>query len=670
LIDFPSTFTSFQGEMFVLYSESRRLGRSTTLGFLCIVLVIVIQSFFGAWKMNELSDELSQALVNYSDNQLEALKLKVILVNLRKLEKDILLSSEELQETTLALKRWQGELASAQQQLKQMELELNESGISFGASTLEFTKKLSLYSDGIQNVVTAIQQKRGIELKDAIYAMAAYKTHIYAMESALDSIVEQSEQHEVESIARLEKDKSALIFTMSFVSFIFIVLSSLLSLRVIRNSLKISRSIEHQSMHDPLTGVLNRHGLSTILSGKSTQGGVLLYLDFNRFKLINDVHGHVVGDEVLASISQEMNAFCHDMHSSLARVGGNEFVVWLDGEDSYRRGIELANHLLILVEGHSFKFLGHALHVGVSIGVARADPGFIFSEVMSRADAACRIAKLPGHAKVMEYAETDPSLLEVRSEERWASKIPLMLAQNKFCLYGQAILPMQSQYEHGHVEVLIHCVDENEAIPPSIFLPAAERFGLMSKIDQWVFDTFFMSELSPNVHYSLNISAHTLSDIEYLPRLIKLVQNSGKAQQIIFEITESVAITHIETAISYIRQLKLLGCRFSLDDFGRGFSSFAYLRDLDVDYLKIDGSLIRVLGRNESDALLVVAIVNMAQALGLKTIAEYVETPDLAILLTKMKLDFGQGYALHKPEPLAQAAEFVQKSTCSMFLPA
>jgi diguanylate cyclase (GGDEF)-like protein len=648
----------------VQYFESRRLGRSTTLGFLSIVLVIALQSLFGVWKMSQLNDELSTSLVNFSDAQVEALKLKVILVSLRKLEKDILLNHKDEEKFIAAQQRWKNEFASAKQQMIQMKMELNQDGVQIATSVDELSTALQSYGDGIESVVLDMQNKKSMEQQGLIDAMTFYKMHIYAMEQAIDHIVDQAEGYEIASMKRLNQQKDILIQTISSVSLIFVLIGSVLSVSVVRKSLRISRSLEHQAMHDTLTGILNRRGLIVAMTANRAQGGVLVYLDFDRFKLVNDLCGHVVGDELLVSVTQKMDTICSAMNCSLARVGGDEFVAWVQGDNSLERAHQIAWLLVHSVEEHAFECLGQRIQVGASVGIAKAEAQFVFAEVVSRADAACRIAKIPGQAKVVEYAETDPNLIETRSQERWAIKIPQMILENKFCLYGQVILPLQGQLEAGHVEVLIHGLSENnENIAPSIFLPAAERFGLMSKIDRWVFEAFLSSELAQNVDYSLNISAHTLADKEYLPQLVKLVANSGKAHQIIFEITESAAITHIETARSYIRQLKALGCRFSLDDFGSGFSSFAYLCDLHVDYLKIDGSLIRVLGRNPSDTSVVMAIVNMAQALGLKTIAEYIETTDLTALLSTMKVDYGQGYALHKPEPLEQAALFAQAQT-------
>lgn len=293
------------------------------------------------------------------------------------------------------------------------------------------------------------------------------------------------------------------------------------------------------------------------------------------------------------------------------------------------------------------------MHLGVSIGLALAQPGDLHREVIARADAACRLAKQPGSAKVLVYEEADPSLVKSRQEEQWAARLPQLIRDNRFLLYGQRVLPLQNGNTRGHVEVLLRGLDDaGQIVSPGMFLSAAERFNLMPKIDRWVIETLLASPLHPDCDYAVNLSGQTLMDKEYLPRLEALLRASGRARQISFEITESAAMSSIDTAREYIHRLKGLGCRFALDDFGSGFSSFAYLRDLQVDYLKIDGSLVRILGRNDADAALVQAIVQMSQALGLKTIAEFVETQAIAVQLTAMGVDYGQGYGLHCPEPL------------------
>ncbi|WP_057832442.1 putative bifunctional diguanylate cyclase/phosphodiesterase [Colwellia sp. TT2012] len=642
----------------MLYIESKRLGRSTATGLLSIAIIILLQGLFGAWKMEQLTDDLSKSLVVFSDTQVEALTLKGMLINLRKLEKDILLYNQSPEEEKRVLSRWQKAQSETKQQFIIMELELQQSEVHEGESIAALATAFHEYSAGISRVVKTMSTNTGMTQYQALQAMAEYKQHIYTMEASIDVIVEAAEEQEVHAIESLELKKWSLFLTLGIFGTASLIMSIVLSIWIIRKNMHISRTLEHQALHDTLTGILNRRGLAVAMT-EQVASGVLAYLDFDRFKLVNDLCGHTVGDELLIDLTKKMALLCYQCNCTLARVGGDEFVIWFSNS-SVEHAQNISEQLVALVEYHPFEWMGQRMPLGASVGLAVGKLNFLFTELISRADAACRIAKIPGNAKVLVYEESDPVLMEIRREERWAAKIPQMIINQKFCLYGQSIVPLQSKEAIGHIEILIRGIDENgQIIPPGLFLPAAERFGLMPKIDRWVIETLLATNLDENVHYSVNMSAHTLADKAYLPKLVKLITESGKGHQLIFEITESAAMTSIETAQEYIRTLKAIGCRFSLDDFGSGFSSFAYLRDLQVDYLKIDGSLIKVLGRNPSDAALVQAIVNMAASLNLQTIAEYVETPEIAHLLYDMKVDFGQGYGLHKPEPLTKLKTFM-----------
>ncbi|MGF1764399.1 putative bifunctional diguanylate cyclase/phosphodiesterase [Aliivibrio kagoshimensis] len=642
----------------MLYIESRRLGRSTALGLLSIAFLILVQGMFSAWKMEQLTNELSENLVTFSDSQLEGLTLKSMVINLRKLEKDILLYHDSPEEFQRSQTRWSNTLASTEVQFEILEEELQENIIYDGPAIASLSTQLHAYTEGISHVIARMRQDN-LSQQEAMTAMAVYKQYIYEMEDQLDHIVETSEEHEEKSIEQLEQNQASLFWTLGSFALFSVFISIILSIFIYRKSMHISRTLEYQALHDTLTGILNRRGLSVAMKDHTSLGGIMAYIDLDRFKLINDLCGHTVGDELLINLSTKMQLLCREEQCTLARVGGDEFVIWLDDQNGLERLENIATQLVAIVEAHDFEWLGQPMKLGASVGIARAKPNFLFAELVSRADAACRLAKTPGSAKVLIYEESDPMLIEIRREERWAAKIPQMILENHFRLYGQAIVPLHPGEDGGHIEVLIRGLDENDQIiPPGMFLPAAERFGLMPTIDRWVIETLLSANLNESTHFSVNMSGHTLADKAYLAELIRLVSNSGKAHQLIFEITESAAMTSIDTAREYISSLKALGCRFSLDDFGSGFSSFAYLRDLNVDYLKIDGSLIKVLGRNDSDAALVEAIVHMSKSLGLKTIAEYVETPELADLLHDMNVDFAQGYGLHKPEPLSNLELF------------
>jgi len=636
----------------MLYIESKRLGRYTVIGLLAITFVILIQGLFIAGKMVRHTDRLSESLVLFSDTQVEALSLKSMLINLRKLEKDILLYNHSPIELRRVIDRWQVALAKTQRQFSNMESELLESNIHVKASIAALNTSFRSYSDGISKVAQKMLLTIDIPQTEAMIAMAVYKKHIYSMEFQIDQIVEAAEEKEVSSLVQLEHNITALFWVLGLFVFFSVLFSILLSSWIFRKNMNISRSLEHQALHDSLTGILNRRGLVAAMHDSVT-GGVIAYLDLDHFKLINDLCGHTVGDDLLINLSKRMNLLCQEHGCILARVGGDEFVVWQKNQHALIRMQKMSEQLVTLVEEHHFQWLGKKMGLGLSIGLAVGQANFELTELISRADAACRIAKSPGNAKVSIYEESDPDLLELRRQESWAAQIPNMIFENSFSLYGQKIVPLQQDTTHSHIEVLLRGISETgEMILPGAFLPAAERFGLMPKIDRWVIETLLNSNLDTESHFSVNISAHTLADKAYLPELVRIVANSGKAHQLIFEITESAIMTSIETAQEYISNLKALGCRFSLDDFGSGFSSFAYLRDLSVDYLKIDGSLIKVLGHRDSDTALVQAIVSMSLSLGLKTIAEYVETPKIANILQEMQVDLGQGYGMHKPEPL------------------
>ena len=642
----------------MLYIESKRLGKNTAIGLLSIAFIILLQGVFGAWEMEKITDESSNGLVVFSDTQVESLTLKSMLINLRKLEKDTLLYNKTSFDKKRTRIRWERALLETNIQFLKLEEELNESEIKAKSFSSLFSNAFSSYKDGITLVLNKMSNSSSLTQYEALLEMAKYKKHIYAMEKEIDKIVELAETQETKVIAYLKNSKDRIYWILGLSGLGSAVLSIILSIWIVKKNMHISRTLEHQALHDTLTGVLNRRGLAIVIDNYK-QGGVMAYLDLDRFKLVNDLYGHTAGDELLVSLTKKIALYCKEKKCTISRVGGDEFVIWFNNIKDIKSAGDISKEIVSLIENHPFTWMGQKMHLGASVGLAVAKKDFLFTEVLSRADAACNMAKIPGNSKVMVYEESDPDLIEIRKEEKWAAKIPQMIVNEEFCLYGQRIVPLQNIDSKGHVEILIRGISkEGKIIPPGLFLPAAERFGLMPNIDRWVIETLLSSKLDEDMDFSINISGHTLADKEYLPKLVKLLSKSGKAHQIIFEITESVAMTSIDTAQHYIRVLKAIGCRFSLDDFGSGFSSFAYLRDLYVDYLKIDGSLIKVLTRSKSDKTLVQAIINMAASLELKTVAEYVETQELADILNEMNVDYAQGYGLHKPEPLANLASF------------
>ena len=638
----------------MLYRESRRLGHTTSYGFLALALIILAQMAFSGWTLQRMYREMSSTLINLSDIQIESLELKSLLGDVRRFEKDILLASTgERRDIDQAEARWVDSLRKAQEQLQKIRKEIDEHRGQVMIDTTAIDQAIGNYVRGVRELLPKLKESNFPSLQEANVQLSDAKGNIYKLAEELNRIVEDAEEHEEQALRRLAEQRTQLFTAMVAIGALSLVLSIALSISITRTCLSISRNLEHQALHDTLTGLLNRRGLAAAMNADHVRGGSLAYIDLDRFKLVNDLCGHTAGDDLLVELTEKIGRACAQSKARIARVGGDEFAVWLGGEKNLDTIRALSEEIIELIETHHFAWLGQPMHLGASIGLALSMPGDIKREVIARADAACRLAKEPGSTKILVYEDADPALVKARQEEQWAARLPQLIREGRFQLYGQRVISLQPDNEHGHIEILLRGVDDNgQIVSPGTFLSAAERFGLMPKLDRWVIETLLASPLQPDCEYAVNLSGQTLMDKDYLPKLEALLRNSGRARQISFEITESAAMSSVDTAREYIRRLKALGCRFALDDFGSGFSSFAYLRDLQVDFLKIDGSLVRIVGRDDADAALVQAIVQMAQTLGLKTIAEFVETPALASQLAAMGLDYGQGYGLHRPEPL------------------
>jgi EAL domain-containing protein (putative c-di-GMP-specific phosphodiesterase class I) len=328
------------------------------------------------------------------------------------------------------------------------------------------------------------------------------------------------------------------------------------------------------------------------------------------------------------------------------------------------------------VNDFRFTWESKAFTIGVSAGVTivTADTTSV-GMVLSEADSACYMAKDAGRNRVHVYQANDVALAQRRGEMQWVSRINSALAQNRFVLYGQPIVPIEQIYAPEsidqdvsaeiHLEVLIRMLDENgQQIPPGAFIPSAERYHLMPAIDRWVVRTMF-EWLRVNAErfslvncWTINLSGQSLSDdslLEFVREELK--RSSFSANRICFEITETAAVANLKGATEMISRLKTEGCHFALDDFGSGMSSFAYLKNLPVDFLKIDGNFIRDITRDRVDRAMVEAVNQIGQVMGIQTIAEFVESKAILDALHKIGVDYAQGYAIASPVPLSSISE-------------
>jgi len=421
-----------------------------------------------------------------------------------------------------------------------------------------------------------------------------------------------------------------------------------------------------QASHDALTGLVNRREfearLGNALDKLSHQPGEhsLMFLDLDQFKVVNDTCGHAAGDQLLKQTSALLQENLGTA-GLLARLGGDEFGVLLqDGDAS--SAVAKAERLRLAVQELRFVWNGCPFSISVSIGLVHVAEANAIEATLQAADMACYMAKEKGRNRVQVYHPSDSELVERVGEMTWVQKIRNGMDEQRFCLFAQEIRSLGSdEPDRSRVEMLLRLRGEDgKLIQPGSFMPAAERYGLMPLIDRWVIRNAFallagrLSCSGPAQLSScaINLSGATFGDddfVEYVRRQFDIYR--VPPEMICFEITETSAIADIPSAKRFIRALKKLGCRFSLDDFGTGMASFSYLKHLPVDFIKIDGSFVTEILNSKIDRAIVEMMVRVAKVMGKKTVAEFVESDETLDALREIGVDYAQGYAIGKPSP-------------------
>jgi diguanylate cyclase (GGDEF)-like protein/PAS domain S-box-containing protein len=439
-------------------------------------------------------------------------------------------------------------------------------------------------------------------------------------------------------------------------------------IRDVTQSRSLAKQIRWQASHDSLTGLINRrtfeeHLTRAIANAQELgQQHCLLYLDLDQFKVVNDTCGHTAGDELLKQLGPLLQQQIRGS-DMLARLGGDEFGVLLE-RCPLPKALLIAQGLLDAIKGFRFAWDNKYFIIGVSIGVVgiHRTSGSL-TDILSKADIACYAAKEAGRNRMHVYQEDDTELSRRHTEMQWVSRINQAIESDRLVLYYQSIVPVSDEAGEGlHFEVLVRMrEDDGRLIPPGQFMPAAERYNLMPAIDQRILERTFtwlksaLDQIGTLHTCAINLSGHSLSDPSFATHVVSQVRLSGiPAEKICFEITETAAIANLARTRDLIIQLKSIGCRFALDDFGSGFSSFAYLKSLPVDYLKIDGSFVRNLSDDPIDAAMVQAINQVGHVLGIKTIAEFVENDAIRKRLRTIGVDFAQGYGVAPPRPIEE----------------
>ncbi|MBT1443788.1 EAL domain-containing protein [Shewanella sp. JM162201] len=426
---------------------------------------------------------------------------------------------------------------------------------------------------------------------------------------------------------------------------------------------RLADELSFHANFDALTGLPNRSHFEDLLAKEMAQVQespiCVAFLDLDQFQVVNNVSGHQAGDKLLCEVALRLKQLVRK-GDTVARLGGDEFAILMHHCNEETAKI-IAQRICTQLFEHEFCWEHRRHSVSVSMGVAPLEPGVsdIYA-VMSRADAACRVAKDQGRNGWQIYTSNDPKMNRFYSEMTASVDIIEALQQNEFQLYYQLIEPLERNEIGLHMEILLRLERPGgQTLSPAIFLPAAERYNLASRVDRWVVDNLLRWG-SAHIHIwreldmvSVNLSATSLGDAEFMSWLeLRLMAEPELVDKLCVEITETAAVSQLDQAQALIELLRPLGCKLALDDFGSGFSSFAYLKLLDVDFVKIDGQFVVNLCENKSDQAIVNAICQLGRDMDFEVIAEFVESQAIGARLKTLGVDYAQGYAIGKPTPL------------------
>ena len=444
------------------------------------------------------------------------------------------------------------------------------------------------------------------------------------------------------------------------------ILGAVIILRDVTEVRTMEKRLSYQASHDALTGLINRREfevrLKQTIRNAQTEDIIhsICFLDLDKFKIINDTSGHAAGDEFLKQISKTIQGQLRQT-DVLARLGGDEFAIILDS-CSISQATNICNQILKTIKETRFNWGKNSFESGASIGIVPITQMTVsVSEVMSSVDAACYEAKDKGRNRIQVFEPDNAEYIKHQAETSWIQKIKTAIAENHFELYFQEIQNIHPSCPTPKtVEILIRLNDNEQIIYPDSFIPTAERYNLMPVIDEWVIsNTFdFISQYYEKNHediqIAINLSGQSLSDDSILNSITTKLRKNKKLKKelICFEITETAAIANMSKAIEFIANIKQMGCKFSLDDFGSGLSSFSYLKNMPVDNIKIDGIFIRDINIDAANRIFVESIHNISNIMGIKTTAEYVENEEVLECIKSIGIDYAQGYHISRPEPV------------------
>lgn len=628
------------------------------LGFLLILVLMLALVFVTLTQISKVNREL-ETVVTKNNLKISAAYTMRDAINKRA----IILRNARLSEDPFEVDGYTQSFYHEAEKYRQARMQLIELGLDEQvdfllkqlSDTAEAAQPFSDYAmelliEGATDAEITSVMQRAAEMQDAVSVL-------------LDDLIELEEKHAKHAVESANNSYMETRDLVYLIASIVLIISIVVSVAVIQMSSRNTRMIQYEASHDSLTGLVNRREFERVLTNSMTmlsgkQQHALLFMDLDDFKVVNDSCGHAAGDQLLKDLAQSLSASIRQT-DVLARVGGDEFSVLLHDCD-LEAAYTIAEKLRHEIADFPFRWESERFTIGVSIGLVMIDENAPdISQLLKDVDSACYTAKDTGRNRVCIYQKDDSEIIKREHEISWVGRIKDAIFRNQLLLMVQPIeyLPSGSV---THYEVLLRMHDEEgKLIRPHNFLPAAEKFHLMEVIDEWVVRHVIRHlEHHPELwdaqqQYNINLSGASLNDAKFIDALDRLLRERPQlSRHLCFEVTETVAIANIARTRKLLAVLRKNGCYIALDDFGVGMSSFTYLKSLELDYVKIDGSFIRDILNDEIDREVVRLMNDFCHTVDVMTVAEYVSSKDIYHMVGEMGIDFAQGDYVGEPVPL------------------
>ena len=632
-----------------------------TIGFIAVLVLMLSLVTVALLQLQETNDSMEH-LVEHTNKKTAAAHDMRDAIRLRTGSLKTMQITEDIFERDAEHMRFidhAGKYRRARERL--VKLGMNEKEMLLNDQLTQLSRASQPYNDMAAEMLMSEVSKEKVEpvIKHAVALQRM-------MLDKLEELIEFEERSTRQSLASSRAHYQRTRLLLIVLSFIALLCSAVVARKVIGHVTAKNRQLTYQASHDALTGLINRREFEVRLdraigiAHSQSATHALLYIDLDQFKIVNDTCGHAAGDDLLQQISGLLLSSVR-YRDTLSRLGGDEFGMLLEN-CPLDKAVSIANDLLKLMDSFQFTWHHNIFTIGMSIGVVPIDKSTTdLASAMSAADSACYIAKEAGRNRIQIAHMGDRKLQERHGEMQWVSRLTRALEERRFELFYQPIVPCaRKDNTIRQIEIMLRLIDEDgSVIAPGVFMPAAEKYNLSANIDRWVIDNT-LEWLAANsgtgslpLTVFININGQTLGSSEMLRFIIDKMEETGVApESIVFEITESAAIANISAATSFMLTLKGCGFRFSLDDVGSGLYTFTYLKKLPIDYLKVDGNFVRDILSDPIDFAMVRSINELGQLLGKETIAEYVESLDIAEELRSIGIDYAQGHAYAKPLPL------------------